>query len=159
MTIRILCAGRIKEKYFTDAVAEYMKRLQRYVKVEIVEVEDEKTPDRASKAEQEIIKDREGMRLLKKIRDRDFVAALAIDGDAMDSVVFSSFINEAAVRGVPALDFVIGGSLGLSDEVLRRADRKISFSAMTFPHQLMRVILLEQVYRAERIIAGEPYHK
>ncbi|MDO5703338.1 MAG: 23S rRNA (pseudouridine(1915)-N(3))-methyltransferase RlmH [Lachnospiraceae bacterium] len=159
MTIRILCAGRIKEKYYTDAVAEYMKRLQRYVRVEIVEVEDEKTPDRASKAEQDIIKAREGSRLMKKIRDREYVAALAIDGDAMDSVSFSSFINEAALRGVPAIDFVIGGSLGLSDEVLLRADRKISFSAMTFPHQLMRVILLEQVYRAEKIIAGEPYHK
>ena len=159
MTIRILCVGRIKERFYSDAVAEYCKRLTRYAKVEIVEVDDEKTPERASETERRMILDREGERLLKKIHEKDYVVALAIAGKSMDSLGFATFMGECSQRGLRACDFVIGGSLGLSEAVLSRADRKLSFSAMTFPHQLMRVILVEQIYRAFRILAGEPYHK
>lgn len=159
MKITILAVGRCKEKYWTMAVDEYRRRLSRYTDLEIIEVADEKTPEGASAREEEIIRNREGERLLRKIRDDAFVAALAIRGESVDSVEFSRRIERLAVQGTSRIQFVIGGSLGLSDAVLRRADWKVSFSAMTFPHQLMRVILLEQIYRAYRIIRHEPYHK
>ncbi|MDD5948580.1 MAG: 23S rRNA (pseudouridine(1915)-N(3))-methyltransferase RlmH [Lachnospiraceae bacterium] len=159
MRISICCVGKIKESYFRDAVAEYQKRLGRYCKLEILEVADEKTPDRASEAEEEEIRKKEGQRLLKNIREDAYVIALAIEGKSLDSVQLSKRIEQLGINGVSHIQFVIGGSLGLHESVLRRADGKLSFSAMTFPHQLMRVILLEQIYRSYRIMNGEPYHK
>lgn len=159
MKITILTVGKIKEKYLRDGIAEYAKRLSRYCKLDMIEVADEKTPDRASAAEELQIKETEGIRLLKNIKDSDYVIALALDGKMLDSVELSKKIETLGIQGESSLVFVIGGSLGLSDEVLRRADYKLCFSKMTFPHQLMRMILLEQVYRGYRIMHNEPYHK
>ena len=159
MKITIVCAGKIKEKFYRDALAEYTKRLSRYCSLSITEVADEKTKEQASDVECAIIKDREGERILKSIREDGYVIALAIDGKNLDSVELSKKIENLALTGKSNLYFVIGGSLGLSDEVMKRADYKLSFSRMTFPHQLMRVILLEQIYRSYRIINHEPYHK
>ncbi|MGN0273129.1 MAG: 23S rRNA (pseudouridine(1915)-N(3))-methyltransferase RlmH [Lachnospiraceae bacterium] len=159
MKITILCVGKVKEKFYRDAIGEYQKRLSRYCKLEIVEVADEKTPDGASETVENQIKEKEGNRILSKIREEDYVIALAIDGKMQDSVELSKNIQQLGVRGKSSIVFVIGGSLGLSKAVLKRANEKLSFSKMTFPHQLMRVILLEQVYRSYRIMNGEPYHK
>ena len=159
LQIDLVCVGKIKESFYRDAIAEYIKRLSRYAKVEIREAEDEKTPDKASEKEEEQIKKREGERILKLIRDHSYVIALAIDGRAYDSPSLAAHLDQLAASGAGRLAFVIGGSLGLSKEVLSRADEKISFSALTFPHQLMRVILLEQIYRAHKILRREPYHK
>ena len=159
MRISLVCVGKIKEKYYTDAIAEYSKRLSRYCKLDIVELADEKTPDNASDAENEKIKDKEGKRILTALREGSYVVALAIDGKMPDSVELSEMIDGWGIKGISDITFIIGGSLGLSREVLARADYKLSFSRMTFPHQLMRVILLEQIYRAYRIMKGEPYHK
>lgn len=158
MKITIACVGKIKEKYFTDAIAEYKKRLGRYITLEIAEVPDEKAPESLSNAQMEQVKKTEGERLIKAIKD-SYVIALAIDGKKTTSEGFASLIDQSMVKGGSKITFVIGGSLGLSDEVLKRADYKLSFSDMTFPHQLMRLILLEQIYRAERILNNEPYHK
>ncbi len=159
MKITILTVGKIKEKYLRDGIAEYAKRLGRYCKLEIIEVADEKTPDNASLAQEQQIKELEGKRLLRYIKDGDYVTALAINGKMLDSVELSRELDHLAVQGQSSLIYVIGGSLGLSEEVLSRADYKLSFSRMTFPHQLMRMILLEQLYRSFRISKGEPYHK
>jgi 23S rRNA (pseudouridine1915-N3)-methyltransferase len=159
MKITILCVGKIKEKFYNSAIAEYTKRLTRYCNLDIIEVPDEKTKEQASVTEIAIVKDREGERILKAIRDDGYVIALAIDGKMLDSEELAESIEKLGVGGKSHIYFVIGGSLGLSDAVLRRADYRLSFSRMTFPHQLMRVILLEQVYRAYRIINHEPYHK
>ena len=159
LKITILCVGKIKEAFFRDAISEYAKRLSRYVKLEIIEVADEKTPDRASQAEEAQIKDKEGKRLLTHMQDDAHIVALAIEGKALSSTELAERIDRLGVQGKSHIIFVIGGSLGLSEEVLARANEKLSFSAMTFPHQLMRVILLEQIYRSCRINAGEPYHK
>ncbi len=159
MKVTVIGVGRLKEKYWQDAVSEYSKRLGKYVKLEILEVADEKAPETLSAAEADIVKKSEGQRILKNIKDGAYVIALAIDGRKMSSEKFSDFISERMVRGAGHLVFVIGGSLGLSEEVLDRADFKLSFSEMTFPHQMMRVILLEQFYRAVKIMRNEPYHK
>ena len=159
MRITLATVGKIKEKYLKDAIDEYAKRLGRYCKLEIKEVPDEKTPDKASDAEEAAIRDKEGSRLLDVIPDNSYVIALAIDGKMLDSVELAKKIDDLGITGTSHITFVIGGSLGLSDEVLKRADYRLSFSKMTFPHQLMRVILLEQVYRSYRIINNEPYHK
>lgn len=159
MKITILSVGRIKEKYLKDGIAEYSKRLSRYCRLEITEVPDEKTPDGASPAVEAQIRKTEGERLLRFIRDSDYVIALAIDGRMLDSIELSRQIERLGVQGNSSIVFVIGGSLGLSEEILRRADYRLSFSRMTFPHQLMRMILLEQIYRSYRIMNGEPYHK
>lgn len=159
MKITVIAVGKIKEKFYQEAVGEYSKRLSRYCRLELIQVADEKTPDGASRALEEQIKDKEGERILDNIRDGSFVVALAIDGVMADSVELAAQIEKWGVSGVSQIVFVIGGSLGLSGAVLKRADRKLSFSKMTFPHQLMRVILLEQIYRSYRIIQGEPYHK
>ena len=159
MEIRILSVGKIKEKYLNAGIAEYAKRLSRYCKLPFFQVADEKTPDRASDALNEQIKDTEGQRLLKHIREQDYVIALAIDGNMLDSVELSRKIGQLGVEGRSSIAFVIGGSIGLGKEVLKRSDFALSFSKMTFPHQLMRVVLLEQVYRGYRIVNGEPYHK
>ena len=159
MKITILSVGKSKEKYWNDAIAEYAKRLSCYCKLELMEVADEKTPDGASEKLEEQIKRKEGQRVLDKIPADAYVLALAIDGKMPDSVGLSRKLERLGIEGKSHLVFVIGGSLGLAKEVLDRADEKISFSAMTFPHQLMRVILLEQIYRSYRIMNGEPYHK
>lgn len=159
MEIRILSVGKIKETYLNDGIAEYTKRLSRYCRLSFVQVADEKTPDKASEALNAQIKATEGQRLLKHIREQDYVIALAIDGKMLDSVKLSRLMEQLGVQGESTIDLVIGGSLGLSEEVLRRADFKLSFSPMTFPHQLMQLILLEQVYRGFRIMNHEPYHK
>ena len=151
--------GKVKESYFRGAIAEYSKRLGKYCKLEIVEVADEKTPDKASEVVEDGIKKKEAERLLKGLKEDAFVIALAIDGKALDSVQLSNQIKQLGIRGKSHIQFVIGGSLGLHESVLKRADMKLSFSAMTFPHQLMRVILLEQIYRSYRIMSNEPYHK
>ncbi len=159
MNVKILCVGKVKEKFYRDAISEYSKRLSKYCSLEIVEVADEKTSDAATEVENNIIKSKEGERILKHIKDKDFVISLAIEGQEKDSIQFSKYIENLGVSGKSSIVFVIGGSLGISDEVFKRTDYKISFSKMTFPHQLMRVILLEQIYRAMRIMNNEPYHK
>ena len=159
MEIRILSVGKIKEKYLNDGIAEYAKRMSRYCKLTFCQVPDEKTPDKASDALNLQIKEIEGERLMKQIREQDYVIALAIDGKMLDSVELSKKIETLGITGKSSIAFVIGGSLGLSDTVLRRADYKLSFSKMTFPHQLMQMILMEQIYRSYRIMNHEPYHK
>lgn len=159
MKITILAVGKVKESFYRQAIEEFQKRLRRYCKLEMIEVADEKTPDSASEAEEIQIREREGQRLLKHIREDAWVCALAIDGKMMDSVELSEKIEGLGILGGSHIQFVIGGSLGLCDAVLKRADFKLSFSKMTFPHQLMRVILLEQIYRSYRIMKKEPYHK
>lgn len=159
MKITVACVGKIKEKFFTSAIEEYSKRLGRYVSFEIAQVNDEKAPENMSIAEEERVKAIEGDRLLKVIKDNSYVVALAIEGKKLSSEGFAQFISKNMVMGISHITFVIGGSLGLSDAVLNRADFKLSFSDMTFPHQLMRVVLLEQIYRAYRINNNEPYHK
>ena len=159
MRITLITVGKIKEKYFADAVAEYRKRLSRYCKPEIVQVNDEKTPDGAAEALEKQIKETEGGRILRYVAEDAFVIALEIQGKMLSSEELAAFIEQKSVGGASHIQFIIGGSLGLSDAVLKRADYRLSFSRMTFPHQLMRVVLLEQIYRSFRIIAGEPYHK
>ena len=159
MKITLITVGKIKEKYLEAAISEYAKRLSRYCRLEIVQVADEKTPDGAGEALEIQIKEKEGERILAHVKEGAYVVALAIDGKQLSSEELADFMEERGVRGESHIQFVIGGSLGLSDAVLRRSDYRLSFSRMTFPHQLMRVILLEQVYRGYRIINGEPYHK
>lgn len=159
MKITILCVGKIKEKFYRDAIAEYEKRLSRYCKLEIIEVADEKTPDNASELVECQIKEKEAERMEKYLKDGAYVCALAIDGKQLDSVELSEKVEQLGTGGISHIIFMIGGSLGMADALLKRADMKLSFSKMTFPHQLMRVILLEQIYRAYRIMNHEPYHK
>lgn len=159
MKITVICVGKLKEKYFREASAEYEKRLGRYCRLEIIEVADEKTPDGASRTAEEQIKEKEASRILRHIRDDAFVFTLEIEGEKQDSVSFARGIEKLALQGRSHIQFIIGGSLGLHKSVLAVSDAAVSFSDMTFPHQLMRIILLEQIYRGFRIIAGEPYHK
>ncbi|KOA19029.1 ribosomal RNA large subunit methyltransferase H [Clostridium homopropionicum DSM 5847] len=159
MNITVICVGKIKEKYLKAAIDEYSKRLTRYCKLDIVELNDEKTPDNASEKEELLIKEKEGNSILKHIKDNMYVIALDIQGKMVSSEDLAQLISDSGIKGNSNLAFIIGGSLGLSKEVLNRADFKLSFSKMTFPHQLFRVMLLEQVYRGFRIIGGEPYHK
>lgn len=159
MKISILCVGKIKEQYLRDAISEYSKRLGRYHKLNIIEVPDEKTPDHASEALEAQIKAKEGERLLKHIQHDAYVIALAIEGKMITSEKLAQTLEQLPVQGVSHVQLIIGGSLGLDHEVLKRANMQLSFSCMTFPHQLMRVILLEQLYRASKINAHEPYHK
>lgn len=159
MKIDIIAVGKVKEKFYREAIDEFSKRLSKYCKLQIIEVTDEKTPDGASEAVEEQIKAKEAERILKNIKEDAFVFTLEIAGKKYDSVGFAEKINNLGLQGKSHIQFVIGGSLGLHGSVSGRSDGKISFSDMTFPHQLMRVILLEQVYRGFRIIAGEPYHK
>ena len=158
MKITILCVGKIKEKYFTDAIKEYTKRLSRFAKTEIIEVADEKIPDNASAKEEEQIKEKEGKSLLSKIKDDAYVVALCIEGREQSSPELAGTIEKISMQKSHIV-FVIGGSLGLSDEVKQRAALRLSFGKMTLPHQLMRVVLLEQVYRAFKINNNEAYHK
>ncbi len=159
MRITVVCVGRVKEKFYRDALAEYEKRLGRYCRLEILEVADEKTPDGAGEALVEQIKEREGQRILEKLKEDMFVCTLEIEGKKQSSEQMARWLEKLRVSGTSHIAFVIGGSLGLADSVRKRSDLALSFSDMTFPHQLMRVILLEQIYRCFRIISGEPYHK
>jgi len=159
MKITILTVGKIKEKYLRDAIAEYSKRLSRYAKLEIIEVADEKTPDSASETVETNIKNKEAERLLKYIRDDAYLITLEIKGKQLTSEELAQKIDTLGVQGTSHIIFAIGGSLGLGEEVLKRSNYALSFSKMTFPHQLMRVILLEQIYRSYRINCGAPYHK
>ena len=159
MNIKIITVGKIKEKFMRAAIDEYTKRLSRYCKLEIIEVADEKTPDNASEKEEEAIKEKEGVKVRSYIKDTDYVIALDLSGKDMTSEQFSKKIESLGLEGKSNVVFLIGGSLGISSETLKRADMKISFSKMTFPHQLFRIMLLEQIYRGFRIMKGEPYHK
>lgn len=159
MNITLITVGKIKEKYLKEAIGEYSKRLSRYCKLNIIEVQDEKTPENASEKDENIIKEKEGTRILKHINDSMYVIALDLHGNMLTSNEFSDFIGKLGLKGNSNLAFVIGGSLGISGEILNRANYKLCFSKMTFPHQLFRVILLEQIYRGFKIMKGEPYHK
>ena len=157
--ITIICVGKIKEKFYKDAIDEYLKRLSKYSKVNIIEVADEKTPDGASLKVCEQIMDKEAERIIANIPDSAYIIPLAIEGKKYTSEKFSKKLDDIGVSGISHIVFVIGGSLGLAKCVKAKANEMISFSDMTFPHQLMRVILLEQIYRAFRISHNEPYHK
>ena len=159
MKITVLCVGKIKESFYREAIGEYAKRLSRYCNLEIVEVADEKTPDRASETLKKQIMEKEAERLLTHLGEEAYICTLEIQGRRYTSEAFAEVINRAGLGGQSHIVFVIGGSLGLHEKVRKRADLAISFSDMTFPHQLMRVILCEQIYRAYRIIYREPYHK
>ena len=159
MKITLLTVGKIKEKFYRQAIEEFQKRLKRYCKLELIEAADEKTPDCPRARQLEQILQKEGERLNKYIRAQDYVVALVIEGQQLDSQQLSEKIQTLGLNGTSSITFVIGGSLGLSNELKKRADYCLSFSKMTFPHQLMRVILLEQIYRSFRIAEGAPYHK
>lgn len=159
MKITVITVGKMKEKYLRDAVAEYSKRLGAYCKLEIIEVADEKTPDHAGEAQERMILAKEAQRILRYIKEDAFVITLEIGGKQLSSEELAAEIERLGVQGTGHLIFIIGGSIGLGKEVLDRSDFALSFSRMTFPHQLMRVILLEQIYRSFRIIQGAPYHK
>ncbi len=159
MKITVITVGKIKEKFMKDALGEYSKRLSKYCKLEIIEVADEKTQENASEALCNQIRQKEGERILKYVRDDAFVITLEIKGKQLTSEELASKIETLGVQGTSHIIFIIGGSIGLSEEVMKKSNYALSFSKMTFPHQLMRVILLEQVYRSYRIINGEPYHK
>ncbi|BCA86480.1 ribosomal RNA large subunit methyltransferase H [Enterococcus saigonensis] len=159
MQIKIIAVGKLKEKYLVQGIKEYVKRLGGYTKIELLEVPDEKAPENLSDAQMVQVKEKEGERILAKIREQDYVFALAIEGENPTSEAFAKQISQLMLRGKSSFVFVIGGSLGLSPEVIKRSNTQISFGKMTYPHQLMRLILVEQIYRAFRINNGEPYHK
>ena len=159
MKIKIVTVGKLKEKYLKDGIAEYSKRISRFANLEMIELADEKTPDRASDSENQKILEVEGNRILSKIGDRDFLVVLAIEGNTLSSEELSKQLEQASIKGFSTLTFVIGGSLGLASEVKRRANLSLSFGRLTLPHQLMRLVLVEQVYRAFSIQQGSPYHK
>ena len=159
MNIDILCVGRLKEKYLKDAVAEYSKRLSRYCTLNIIETPDEKASEDQGEALDEKARNAEGERLLRHIRDDAYLITLEIEGRSLSSTELASAIYETGLKGISRIQFIIGGSIGLSSEIIKRADMHLSFSRMTFPHQLMRVILLEQIYRSFKINNNEPYHK
>jgi 23S rRNA (pseudouridine1915-N3)-methyltransferase len=157
--IKIITVGKLKEKYLKDGIAEYAKRMSRFAKLEMIELADEKTPDGASEAENQLIMTKEADRILNKVSEREFVIVLAIEGQQISSEKFSKTIEEATLRGFSTITFIIGGSLGLAPLVKKRANLLISFGLLTLPHQLMRLVLIEQIYRAFMIQQGSPYHK
>ncbi|WP_225048607.1 23S rRNA (pseudouridine(1915)-N(3))-methyltransferase RlmH [Lacticaseibacillus kribbianus] len=159
MNIKIVAVGKLKEKYFKDGIAEYAKRLSKFAKFRLVEVPDEKAPESLSSAEMAQVKQVEGERILGKIQDKEWVIALAIEGKQRSSEAFAKEIADLTTYGHSDITFVIGGSLGLSPEVMQRANNTLSFGKLTMPHQLMRLVLTEQIYRAFMINIGSPYHK
>ena len=159
MNIQIICIGKLKESYWVDAVKEYSKRLSRFCNLSIIELKESKLPDNSSEKDEEKVKEQEGQSILHAIKNGTYVITLEINGKTLDSIALAEKIQSLGVNGISDVAFVIGGSLGLSEEVSKRADMKPSFSAMTFPHQMMRVILLEQIYRAFKINNNETYHK
>ena len=159
MKIKLVTVGKLKEKYLKDGISEYTKRLNRFTKFDIIELPDEKTPDKASHLENQQILDKEGTRILSKLADKEFVIALAIEGQQFPSEKFSKILSDITIRGISDITFVIGGSLGLSTAVKKRANLLMSFGKLTLPHQLIRLVLVEQIYRAFMIQQGSPYHK
>lgn len=159
MKIKVVTVGKLKEKYLKDGIAEYSKRISRFATLEMIELADEKTPDRASDSENQKILQTEGNRILSKVGDRDFVIVLAIEGKTFSSEEFSKQLEKASISGFSTLTFIIGGSLGLTSAVKNRANLSVSFGQLTLPHQLMRLVLVEQIYRAFTIQQGSPYHK
>lgn len=159
MNISVICVGKLKERYWSEAIAEYCKRLKSYCNLEIVELKESRLPDKSGPSEEKAVKETEGEEILKKIKDGMYVVTLEVNGRAMSSEKLAEKIEKLTIDGVSNIAFVIGGSLGLSEAVSRRADLQLSFSQMTFPHQMMRVILLEQIYRSFKIIRNETYHK
>ncbi len=159
MKISIICVGKIKEKYLVQAIQEYSKRLSRYCKLQIIELADEKTPDGCSKAIEQKIKQKEAVRIESSLKGDEYIICLDIQGKKYNSEEFAVHIEKLGIDGKSHIAFIIGGSLGLDNNIINKSDFKLSFSDMTFPHQLMRVILLEQIYRSYRITSGEPYHK
>ena len=159
MKITLITVGKIKEKYLKDAIAEYAKRLSKYCKLEIVEVADEKTPENASCVMEDSIREKEAERILKYVKDDAYIITLEIQGKQLTSEELAEKIDKLGIQGTSHIIFIIGGSIGLGEAVLKKSNFALSFSKMTFPHQLMRVILTEQIYRSYRIINGEPYHK
>ncbi len=159
MKIKFITVGKLKEKYLSDGIKEYSKRISAYADIEIIEVADERIPDKASLAEETLVKVKEGRKILDKVKQEDYMILLDVSGKEMDSVAFSKHIEKCMIDGKSTIVFVIGGSLGHGEEVLSRANMRLSFSPMTFPHQLMRLILIEQVYRAFKIMKNETYHK
>lgn len=159
MNITIIAVGKLKEEYLKDAAGEYSKRLSRYCKLNIIEVMDEKTLENASEKEENVIKEKEGKRILKHLKEGNYIIVLDLKGNMISSVEFASKVEQLALAGNSSITFIIGGSLGISREILQKSDYKLCFSKMTFPHQLFRVMLLEQIYRGFKIIKGEPYHK
>ena len=159
MKIKVVTVGKLKEKYLKDGIAEYTKRISRFAKLEMIELADEKTPDKASELENQKILETEGARILSKVGERDFVVVLAIEGKTLSSEEFSKQLEQASIKGYSILTFIIGGSLGLAPVVKNRANLSVSFGRLTLPHQLMRLVLIEQIYRAFTIQQGSPYHK
>lgn len=159
MNIKIVCVGKLKEKYLDDGIKEYLKRISAYSDIEVIEVADERIPENPSLAEETIVKSKEGRRILDKVKQDDYMILLDVQGKELDSIQFAERIEDCMINGKSTIDFVIGGSLGHGEDVLTRANARISFSQMTFPHQLMRLILVEQIYRAFKIIRHETYHK
>lgn len=159
MKVKVICVGKLKEKYLVDGIKEYSKRISGYADIEMIEVADERIPDKASLADEIMIKAKEGRRLLDKVKQDDYMILLDVNGKEMDSIEFSQYIENCMINGKSTIDFVIGGSLGHGEEVLDRANLRLSFSPMTFPHQLMRLILVEQIYRSFKIMRNETYHK
>ena len=159
MKIKIVTVGKLKEKYLRDGIAEYTKRISRFAKLEMIELTDEKTPDKASELENQKILETEGERILSKVGERDFVVVLAIEGETLSSEELSKQLEQASIKGYSTLTFIIGGSLGLAPVVKNRANLSVSFGRLTLPHQLMRLVLVEQIYRAFTIQQGSPYHK
>ena len=159
MKIKVVTVGKLKEKYLKDGISEYSKRISRFAKLEMIELVDEKTPDKASESENQKILEIEGQRILSKVGDRDFVIVLAIEGKTFSSEEFSKHLEEASIKGFSTLTFIIGGSLGLAQDVKKRSNLSVSFGRLTLPHQLMRLVLVEQIYRAFTIQQGSPYHK
>lgn len=159
MNISVICVGKLKERYWTEAISEYSKRLKNYCNLEVIELKESRLPDKAGPSEEQAVKESEGEEILKRIRDGMYVVSLEVKGKMLSSEKLAAKIEKLAIDGVSHITFIIGGSLGLSEAVSRRADFKLSFSEMTFPHQMMRVILLEQVYRSFKIMRNETYHK
>ena len=159
MKIKLICVGKLKEKYLDDGIKEYLKRISAYSDIEVIEVADERIPENPSLAEETIVKSKEGRRILDKVKQDDYMILLDVQGKELDSIQFAERIEDCMINGKSTIDFVIGGSLGHGEDVLTRANARISFSQMTFPHQLMRLILVEQIYRAFKMIRHETYHK
>ncbi|MFI3210069.1 MAG: 23S rRNA (pseudouridine(1915)-N(3))-methyltransferase RlmH [Peptostreptococcaceae bacterium] len=159
MNITVISVGKLKEKYLKLGIDEFTKRLSKYSKLELIELDDEKCPENLSEKDMLIVKEKEGKKILSKIKNNSYVITLCIDGKNLSSEELADKISKTAVSGKSHITFIIGGSLGLCDEVIKRADYKLSFSKMTFPHQMMKLILIEQIYRAFRINNNEPYHK
>lgn len=159
MNINIIAVGKIKEKYIKEGIKEFSKRLSRYASLKIIEINDEKAPENLSDRDMQIVKEKEGEKIIQKLSQSSYLIALTIDGKQLSSEELSEKMGDIMLEGGSDITFVIGGSLGLSDEVVNKCKYKLSFSKMTFPHQLIRIILLEQIYRSFRIMRGEPYHK